>query len=237
MFLHSMKRANRNFVLGIVGLMLLVVGALPAYYYLKMFGHASLSSQPENWGVFGDYIGGVYNPIISLASLLTLAYLTYLVAKQTGEESKRLFILQRRMEAYDEVAKYLSPINSFNGKLKSSMSMVATYQKLPPDQAIQCMLKLLEEVKNHCNFYPEFYATLQSFNVRYGHLFKYDLNSKEYRDLVEETLRLSDIMSTLVSDFDNIKKLPEDQRDLKKLRDLLFPVVVALRKEVETKLE
>mgnify|MGYP000598444622 CR=1 FL=1 len=98
-------------------------------------------------------------------------------------------------------------------------------------------MKLVEELRGLSSFYPEFYATLHTFNVRYGHLFKYYLNSKEFKDLIEETRRVSDVMSRLVSDYKDLANLPEEQRDLRKLRDLLFPVIVALRKEVETKLD
>lgn len=211
--------------------------AIPIAFYVHQFGDSGIASEPQVWGVLGDYIGGVLNPIISFASLCVLGYLTYLVAQQTNEESKKLFILERRMQAYDELAKFIKPINSMTARMSSALSMLPIYSKLPNDQALPYTLKVYEELKVLANVFMEFHFTLFEFNIRYGHLFKYDFNLEEYRALMSESRRVSEMMSGLVSNHEGIYNLPEDQRDLKKLRDLLFPVFVALRKEVDTKLE
>lgn len=44
---------------------------IPAYLYFRTF-NGNLSSNPEAWSVFGTFIGGVYGPMFTLASVLVL---------------------------------------------------------------------------------------------------------------------------------------------------------------------
>lgn len=53
-------------------------------YAINFFG-AKISSDPGDWGVFGDYVGGLLNPVISFLNLL----LTYYIAQMVNEFSKR----------------------------------------------------------------------------------------------------------------------------------------------------
>jgi uncharacterized membrane protein len=210
---------------------------IPIIAYVWRFGKMGIASDPQTWGELGDYFGGLLNPIISLASLSVLGYITYLVAEQTNKESKNLFILERRMLAYDEISKFIKPLNSFTQKMGIAISMVPIYEKLPSEQAAQHMLKVYEELKDLSSVFMEFYFTLFEFNARYGHLFQYDFNSKEYKDLLTESKRVSEMMSNLVSNHKNTSKLSNDERTLTKFQSLLFPVFVELRAEVETKLD
>jgi hypothetical protein len=207
---------------------------IPIAVYLFNFGSATISSDPTAWGVLGDYFGGVLNPIISLASLCLLGYLTHLVSEQTNKATKNLFILERRMLAYDEIAKFIKPINSFMAKMDNIMSMVPVYNKLQPDQGIEHMITIYDELRELGQIFTEFHYTLFEFNVRYGHLFKYDFSSKEYERLLAESKRVGLMMSNLISDHKTVASLPDEQRSLEKLSELLFPVIVTIRKEVET---
>lgn len=40
-------------------------------YFIK-FGFYPLSESPQNWGAFGDFLGGILNPILSFAALIVL---------------------------------------------------------------------------------------------------------------------------------------------------------------------
>lgn len=69
-----------KFLIGII--ILLAVGA-----YIINFYDNNISKDPTNWGVLGDYIGGILNPAISLIALLYLMK-TYETQKQELEETK-----------------------------------------------------------------------------------------------------------------------------------------------------
>lgn len=45
-------------------------------FYAYNFRNHVISTNSENWGHFGDYLGGVLNPIISLINLVVLTYIT-----------------------------------------------------------------------------------------------------------------------------------------------------------------
>ncbi|WAG12386.1 hypothetical protein NRZ32_04405 [Aeromonas dhakensis] len=61
---------------------LLTVGA-----YILNFHNLPISQETGNWGTFGDYIGGILNPLISFTALLYLIK-AYRSQKQELEETK-----------------------------------------------------------------------------------------------------------------------------------------------------
>ncbi|MFM7853677.1 MAG: hypothetical protein ACKO96_17580, partial [Flammeovirgaceae bacterium] len=66
---------------------LLLVGmaiATPLFIYYRHFGSGNVSQSPERWGQFGDYVGGILNPIISLINL----YLLYSIFKHQTSENQ-----------------------------------------------------------------------------------------------------------------------------------------------------
>lgn len=219
------------------GSLQLLIG-IPIYYYVDHFKSHEVSNDPVAWGVLGDYFGGILNPILSFLSLCILGYLTYVVAREANSNSKRLFILERKMNAYDELAEYIKAINGFTPALKSATSMLKQYQAFPDEKdAARYVLKMIDELRQLSNVFTEFYLTLFNFNVRYGHLFKYKFSSQEYRDLVAESKRVSDLMLDVISDHERIFQLPEEESSLRKFKELVFPVMKELHAEVETKLD
>lgn len=229
-----MKKYRLLFILGVFVLFLILL--IP--FYVWNFKESGIASDPQAWGVLGDYFGGILNPIISLASLFILGCLTYLVAKQTNKESKNIFILERRMLADDELAKYVKSINAFTPRMESAMSLMPVYEKLPAEQALPYTIKVLEELKELSTTYREFHFTLFEFNPRYGHLFKYDFNSQEYKDLLAESKRVSQLMAKLVTDHKNISEVERTEFTIPvKFAEMVFAVFVKLRSEVETDLD
>ncbi|PKO68277.1 MAG: hypothetical protein CVU22_09085 [Betaproteobacteria bacterium HGW-Betaproteobacteria-16] len=51
-----------------------IAAAFVVGFYVSQFGEFGLSDQTQNWGAFGDYVGGVLNPLVALAALLLLAH-------------------------------------------------------------------------------------------------------------------------------------------------------------------
>lgn len=215
----------------------LILLATPIVAYVWHFRNSDLSSDPQAWGVLGDYLGGLLNPVIAFANLVVFGRLTYLVALQSSKENKSLFLLERRMLAYDEIAKFVKPINSFAQRMENTMAMMNVYEKLPNEQAAEHMIKLYIELRSFSYEFTDFFYTLFEFNPRYGHLFKYDFNAPAYRDLLAEAKRVGAVMSKLLHDHRAIMALPDEEKNLNKLAELFFLVFVDLRAEVETKLD
>lgn len=59
-----------KWIIGLGSSIALLLIAAPIYYYVKDFHDLSRSSDPAVWGTFGDFFGGVLNPIISLLTLI-----------------------------------------------------------------------------------------------------------------------------------------------------------------------
>ncbi|HRP37595.1 MAG TPA: hypothetical protein PLS50_07350 [Candidatus Dojkabacteria bacterium] len=93
--LHSTLKLSNNrssnlfkkiliFILGLNAF--IAVGALTAYTI--NFGRSKISIDPAKWGVFGDFIGGVLNPIISFASLSVTVWIAVMVNRLTEKTSE-----------------------------------------------------------------------------------------------------------------------------------------------------
>lgn len=80
-------------------LILIVAAVLPILIYIFRFHDYQLSDDPSDWGVFGDYIGGVYSVLIALL----VVYITRNLSRR--DEEKRL-----KKEALREVYKQITNI-------------------------------------------------------------------------------------------------------------------------------
>jgi fumarate reductase subunit C len=57
------------------------------FMYALFFARNGVSPQQEHWGQFGDFIGGVANPIMSFLALIAILLTVILQSKQPGNVS------------------------------------------------------------------------------------------------------------------------------------------------------
>jgi len=140
-----------------------------------------LSNDISHWGAFGDYIGGLLNPIISLCSLFLLAKVSVQIARMGSDQNKALFIYEQRNKIYQEfIHHYQSLLNSYSNltevraiSIKESQNgrtsiHTILYQKKSDIYEIQ------KSIKNSIDYF-----TL--FEGKYGHFYKdYDFQSKKH---------------------------------------------------------
>ncbi|WP_343665182.1 hypothetical protein [Chryseobacterium mucoviscidosis] len=67
----------------IVVSILLVIGI-----YAGNLAGNGIADDPEQWGQFGDYIGGILNPILTIFNLILVAYLTLKISNNEEERIK-----------------------------------------------------------------------------------------------------------------------------------------------------
>ena len=185
-----MNLRNKIFLFILI-LVLSILIIIPVFLFVLKFNSNPISDNVEDWVFFGDYLGGTVNTAISFSSLIFLAYLTYLLSKQSNSENKKNNILMRRMDAYDELTSFLPQVNQFLIDFSKSANIIldkVTVQPLDIDLIIEKKLELNRQIV----LFKNFYSLLFSFNVRYGHLFDYDFNSEDYNKIVENanTLRI-----------------------------------------------
>ncbi|WP_312899994.1 hypothetical protein [Chryseobacterium taichungense] len=57
-------------IIGIGSLLSIIAICTPIFFYIKDFHQLNRSTTPSDWGTFGDFIGGITNPIISFLTLI-----------------------------------------------------------------------------------------------------------------------------------------------------------------------
>lgn len=218
----------------ILGLLLFT----PPLVYIIEFWNTPISGDPNKWGVLGDYIGGILNPVISLASLGILGYLSYLLSLQNTKEGKKLFVLEKKMEAYDDLTMHIKGVNMITERIKKSTALLNIVKELPIDKRIEPILKMNEELIASCQPMKEFHFTLKTFVVRYSHLFEYDFSSAEYTEFLKESKAASDKYDSVINKFtgrNNVELNFEDLAISEKFGELAVKVINDIRREVTVK--
>ncbi len=64
----------------------------------------SLSSKPDDWGVFGDYVGGVLNPFFSFLAFIGVIITVILQSRQLD--------IARQQASFEEIQRVLSTLSS-----------------------------------------------------------------------------------------------------------------------------
>ena len=121
-------------------LLLIVAALLPILFYVLMFHDYKLSDDPADWGVFGDYIGGVYSVLIALL----VVYITRNLSRR--DEEKKL-----KKEALREVYKQITNIQQ---------KQTVDQRKLPK------LYKLIEDCKLFID--NDFYERLKGLANEFG---------------------------------------------------------------------
>lgn len=115
--LSTYKRIINWFFLLLVFVVLGISGA-----YIWIFHNQEISKNSENWGQFGDYFGGILNPILSLFNLLVL-YVIFLKESERHEElesaenKRHIQILHDSVRPYGEF--HLSLVNEIKITFKN----------------------------------------------------------------------------------------------------------------------
>lgn len=80
-----------------IALILLICCVVPFAYFLN-FGHFDISDKPENWSVFGDYIGGLLNPILSFSAFVGVLITIFLQRSQVIQTQSQLDMTREELE-------------------------------------------------------------------------------------------------------------------------------------------
>ncbi len=115
------------YILGAIFLVILIV--VGTGLFVATFRSSELSTRTDDWGQFGDYFGGIMNPILACGNILVLWYLTSMVqaieksrdfAKSQDEKDskkrelefqKKLFLLELQQTAYKDLLDLLNKID------------------------------------------------------------------------------------------------------------------------------
>ena len=89
--------------------------------YILNFRNSSISNNPSDWGVLGDYFGGILNPLISLITLFFLIK-TYLSQKEELHQTEIAANEQRK------ISQETAHIQLLSTKISASYEIIALYR-------------------------------------------------------------------------------------------------------------
>lgn len=212
----------------------IIILVIPITTFIINFKKHSVSNLISDWGAFGDYFGGILNTIISFLSLIILGLLTYYISKQSNDENKKVNLLMRKLDSYDELTKHLPEVNQFLPNLDKSCRLLTnkfSNELIDP-------LEIKEEKKElfySISTFSDFYYFLYSFNARYGHLFNYDFDSENFKLLLKKGSELNDHFKSVKDSFEfgENKYSAFEVNVLKDFFDLLVKFINGIREELE----
>ncbi|WP_299224141.1 hypothetical protein [uncultured Aquimarina sp.] len=204
----------------------------PVILIIYHFHNQEVSSNITDWGALGDYIGGFVNTIISFISLVVLGILTYLVGKQSNEENKRVNVLMRKLDAYNELTKYLPKINQhipeWANSIKIIDQMLKDTESITNSDYLERRNQLIKELK----LFPEFHYFLFNFNLQFGHLFEYNFSNKDHKDLINSSSKICNFYNSIITSLELSETQSFEKPNIELFFDKLTILVNKLRNEL-----
>lgn len=239
------KQSRTAIVVWLAVFVALLLISAPLILYHSHFKEQAVGSDPATWGQFGDYVGGVLNPIIGILNLGLFVYISWLVADLAGDHNLQLLVKQRRMEAFELLMSDISKLNLASHNFNLSNATVALSKRYHESrnstdsvEHFNVLLNHLKMIGESSKVYSDFNETISRFYVRYGYLFGYNFRGDEHKQLVQLTGRVNSCLSNVLLSVTN-NKPTEDINDLPKLTDQMLDAttlfVSELRKEIQIK--
>jgi len=87
--------------------------------YVACFGRNGLSEDPGAWGQFGDFVGGILNPLVAFFAFYWLATSVILQKSELADSRRALVASQRAQQLQANTALATAKIQTLNIKLQS----------------------------------------------------------------------------------------------------------------------
>lgn len=208
-----MKKKAKIVVLVIT--ILVIAGAtIVIQIYVNQFG-SKYSNDLNHWSAFGNYVGGVVNTIVSVASLLMIGFITIMLGKDKDD-----YRFERRNDAYDHLMNYIPRINLtpvLAGQIirdsNRSLSLLneelnELQENLNPkyvhdfksitNRKNQILHEFVKNYNEQIVFFREYELFLMNYYARYSHIFKKNAfkgnHKSEYNNLVESAKEVVDCL-------------------------------------------
>lgn len=152
----------------IFGIFVFIALIIPILFYVGNFWGQNLSGDTQVWGTFGDYFGGIFNPLIAIANLIIFIKLTLIVADMQDKSTKQSLIFEKKILSsglmHDSIKELSNVLNTLGQNIKANRN-----------QTDWEILKVLQ--------------TTITFSNNYFHLFA-DINSQEIQDELNNLLKV-----------------------------------------------
>ena len=167
--------------------------------------HGGLSDGLDKWGQFGDYLGGILNPLFSLTALFALLYTIKLQSKELHESTEQLkasaeaFKLQNNVLIQQQFEnKFFQMLGVFTNIVETLETELRVNDELKTIKGRNCFIELspflwqkleenvTNEMSNLSSKYREFYKWNEHFLDRYYLSLNLVICFVDYSKLLEE---------------------------------------------------
>jgi len=194
--MNNIKKILKNnaFIIVLVSCLLIV-----GYFFTLYFLNDKTLKENE----YGDFIGGVLNPFLTLLSTLAIIFLTVIIANGESKKSdesiktqKRLTLNQMRHEALNNL---MDKLNMYVYELDNIHVVNDKQSKFVQQFIAQRHKENRKDNGKHPNVWLIMLLELESFSHK-NYLFESLFNEQEYTDSYEQ---LSNIISLLVDEHNS----------------------------------
>lgn len=116
-------------VLAVVVVMVFVAGLFAGKFWWSVPG-SELSSKADDWGTFGDYFGGLLNPVVALAALMLLAWSIRLQKRELAETREALVAQAHSSQQLVQLNALAVMIESKNYQVAHLDAILARHRRL-----------------------------------------------------------------------------------------------------------
>jgi hypothetical protein len=196
-----------------------IIGYLILTYYLKNYFLASIpNNDPFKNNEFGDFVGGLLNPLFALFSTVSIIFLTYIVAKgddnkadKAIETQKRITLNQMRQSAFESLVQktnlYVYEIDKLSvheAKNKFTQSVLTKMIKNEEkgQGRVTVWLIILNELENFTQFKYLFSDLFEKDNFKNWHAEFIEVTAK----LAQEQEEFKFVNSKTIENYINTQK-------------------------------
>lgn len=148
------KTKRRLFALAAIGA-LAIIGAIIAYR-LQFTG--PIAPDKDAWGQFGDYLGGLLNPVLSFFGLLALLYTILLQQEELAYTREEMAATKKELERSAKAQEQLQ-------RVQSEQLQVLKIEELKED-LFRLISTLYDEIKQLLESYSASHETIQKYLER-----------------------------------------------------------------------
>ena len=190
----------KNSVKNTLTILIILISVIFIYWLMTSTLKSYFISNIEKDGTFknnefGDFFGGLINPLFTLLSTVALIFLTYIIAKSEDvkaekaiETQKRLTLNQMRQTAFENLVQKtnlyvyeLDKLSIHEAKNKfTQMVLTNMIKKENGQQTSAIWLIIMSELEN-----------FTQFNYLFSDLFKMEDFKKKHEEIIEITAKLS----------------------------------------------
>lgn len=156
----------------------------PIFVFLLKFNNQSISEVQSDWADFATYLNGILTPIIALLSLIILIYIYLFIQKLSSEENLKLFKLQRRILAYNELLEFMPTLYSLNNRLEEANFVLTDNLYINKEERFKTSIDIIKSILDD---FAKYYFIINSFFPKSDHLFTININNSTYRSLVKNS--------------------------------------------------